>query len=292
MEQALEAAKEKAFKSASNAARRAANAARALENHQHLQAIEEAAMKGPRAEPPFLAKVNYNKEEAEHMIAKGRNAIERKGSYIRCCNCGHYGHRNIDCMFPSIVGVILGCFICNCIGHATYECDTKVARELFSDPKALYELFVRDRGNKPPGKLNTSWVEWLPMVEGGLIIPEKYKEGPFPWTRRFTQRMREGRYEVNGKIVRIWENYDYKGENTQLPSDRATASFEVIMENHDKLLESEFDKLSRVELEAAKRRKYYDSDDDPVDEESKDVNSNQNQSKYDDSDDEDPKDTA
>lgn len=295
MKQALEAAKEKAIKSASKAAKKAANvaivaacAARALEKQQHLQAIREAEKKGARIEPPFLAKVTYSEAEAELMKAKGRDAFERKGSYIRCCNCGHYGHRNIDCMFPNLCGVIPGCFICNDKGHVISECATEVARELFNDPKALYELFVRDRGNKPPGGLNIPWVEWVPLIESGLIIPAKYKGGPFPWTRKFTQKMREGKYELDGKVVRIWENYDYKAENTQLPSDPATASFDAIMENHDKLLDSEVDKLRGDKLAACKRQLYYDSDDD----ESTDANSKEAHSKYADPGDEDSKDIS
>lgn len=295
MKQALEAAKEKAIKSASKAAKKAANvaivaacAARALEKQQHLQAIREAEKKGARIEPPFLAKVTYSEAEAELMKAKGRDAFERKGSYIRCCSCGHYGHRNIDCMFPNLCGVIPGCFICNDKGHVISECATEVARELFNDPKALYELFVRDRGNKPPGGLKIPWVEWVPLIESGLIIPAKYKGGPFPWTRKFTQKMREGKYELDGKVVRIWENYDYKAENTQLPSDPATASFDAIMENHDKLLDSEVDKLRGDKLAACKRQLYYDSDDD----ESTDANSKEAHSKYADPGDEDSKDIS
>ncbi|KAI8151645.1 hypothetical protein K4K54_009671 [Colletotrichum sp. SAR 10_86] len=196
-------------------------------------------------------------------------------------------------MFPDTYGVISGCFICNDKGHVIYECATEVARELFSDPQALYELFVRDRGNKPPGRLNIPWVEWVPLIESGLIIPAKYKGGPFPWTRKFTQKMRDGKYEVDGKVVRIWENYDYKAENTQLPSDPATASFDAIMENHDKLLDSEVDKLRGDKLAAYKRQLYYDSDDD----ESTDANSKEAHSKYadpggNDLDDEDSKDIS
>ncbi|KAI8198070.1 hypothetical protein K4K53_008998 [Colletotrichum sp. SAR 10_77] len=178
-------------------------------------------------------------------------------------------------MFPSLYGVILGCFICNDKGHVISECATEVARELFNDPKALYELFVRDRGNKPPGRLNIPWAEWVPLTESGLIIPARYKAGPFPWTKKFTRKMRDGKYEVDGKVVRIWENYDYKAENTQLPSDPATASFDAIMENHDKLLDSEVDKLRGDKLAAYKRQLYYDSDDD----ESIDANSKEAHSK-------------
>ncbi|KAI8155793.1 hypothetical protein K4K54_010536 [Colletotrichum sp. SAR 10_86] len=220
------------------------SSARTDRKRQHAEAVRQAVTEGLRSEPPFYAKVHFSVEDYERMRANGDEAIQRTGVHIQCCNCGHLGHRNLDCAFPNVMGAVVGCFVCNVTDHSIWTCLTEVARSILADPNALWDLIGARRANMPPGP--GEWVQLVPDIQNGTITP---KTAGFPWTRRFTKRMRDGKHRVNEGTaneadLRAWETCDYRSRNgesvgSRFPVDPATSSLAIIMANFDNLTLSE-----------------------------------------------------
>ncbi|KAF3810160.1 hypothetical protein GCG54_00002612 [Colletotrichum gloeosporioides] len=190
-----------------------------------------------RDKPPFCEKVKLNKEDAEKLVTHGRQSIDRHVE-LRCGNCGHRGHRLIDCIWPDLSGQISGCPLCNTKLHHLDEC----ARVSRLSKAQLYHLLVHRRGNRPAIASRTPWVDLVMGAATSSIEIKDPRGGPFPWTKDFAKSQGHVWCKYANRSGPLWEFYDYragKEERMPLPIDPKTKNLEKVLSSVEELRRTE-----------------------------------------------------
>ncbi|KAI8232150.1 hypothetical protein K4K53_005100 [Colletotrichum sp. SAR 10_77] len=185
--------------------------------------------------PPFHEKVKLNTEDAEKLVTHGGQSIDPHVE-LRCGNCGHRGHRLIDCVWPDLSGQISGCPLCNTKLHYLDEC----ARVSQLSKAQLYNLLIHRRGNRPAIASRTPWVDLVMEAATASIGIKDPRGGPFPWTKDFAKS--QGHTWCKYENRPLWEFYDYrvgKEGRMPLPTDPKTKNLEKVLSSVEELRRTE-----------------------------------------------------
>ncbi|KAJ0353061.1 hypothetical protein COL154_001685 [Colletotrichum chrysophilum] len=177
--------------------------------------------------PPFHEKVKLNTEDAEKLVTHGGQSIDPHVE-LRCGNCGHRGHRLIDCIWPDLSGQISGCPLCNTKLHHLDEC----ARVSQLSKAQLYNLLIHRRGNRPAIASRTPWVDLVMEAATASIGIKDPQGGPFPWTEDFAKSQGHTWCKYENRSGPLWEFYDYragKEGRMPLPTDPKTKNLEKVL---------------------------------------------------------------
>ncbi|KAI8232541.1 hypothetical protein K4K54_011826 [Colletotrichum sp. SAR 10_86] len=187
--------------------------------------------------PPFHEKVKLNTEDAEKLVTHGGQSIDPHVE-LRCGNCGHRGHRLIDCIWPDLSGQISGCPLCNTKLHYLDEC----ARVSQLSKAQLYNLLIHRRGNRPAIASRTPWVDLVMEAATASIGIKDPRGGPFPWTKDFAKSQGHVWCKHENRSGPLWEFYDYragKEGRMPLPTDPKTKNLEKVLSSVEELRRTE-----------------------------------------------------
>ncbi|KAI8255983.1 hypothetical protein K4K58_005169 [Colletotrichum sp. SAR11_239] len=187
--------------------------------------------------PPFHEKVKLNTEDAEKLVTHGGQSIDPHVE-LRCGNCGHRGHRLIDCIWPDLSGQISGCPLCNTKLHYLDEC----ARVSQLSKAQLYNLLIHRRGNRPAIASRTPWVDLVMEAATASIGVKDPRGGPFPWTKDFAKSQGHVWCKHENRSGPLWEFYDYragKEGRMPLPTDPKTKNLEKVLSSVEELRRTE-----------------------------------------------------
>ncbi|KAF4899591.1 hypothetical protein CGCF415_v003259 [Colletotrichum fructicola] len=187
--------------------------------------------------PPFHEKVKLNTEDAEKLVTHGGQSIDPHVE-LRCGNCGHRGHRLIDCIWPDLSGQISGCPLCNTKLHHLDEC----ARVSQLSKAQLYNLLIHRRGNRPAIASRTPWVDLVMEAATASIGIKDPQGGPFPWTKDFAKSQGHTWCKYENRSGPLWEFYDYragKEGRMPLPTDPKTKNLEKVLSSVEGLRRTE-----------------------------------------------------
>ncbi|KAF0325919.1 zinc knuckle domain protein [Colletotrichum asianum] len=187
--------------------------------------------------PPFHEKVKLNTEDAEKLVTHGGQSIDPDVE-LRCGNCGHRGHRLIDCIWPDLSGQISGCPLCNTKLQHLDEC----ARVSQLSKAQLYNLLIHRRGNRPAIASHTPWVDLVMEAATSSIGIKDPRGGPFPWTKDFAKSQGHTWCKYENRSGPLWEFYDYragKEGRMPLPTDPKTKNLEKVLSSVEELRRTE-----------------------------------------------------
>ncbi|KAF4779079.1 hypothetical protein HER10_EVM0000774 [Colletotrichum scovillei] len=191
-----------------------------------------------RSKPPFLLKITIPAQE-ESNIKTGAtltSLLRQDLDNARCANCGHHGHRLIDCVFPDISGTIKGCWLCNDKSHDWCECNHPLKDTLTWS--AIYDVMIGDRGGKPCFRMPFSIFDMVWKLRCQSHHSTRYdgQHGPFPLSCKFVKKMLTGKIkDADGKVVKIWQTYNYSTDEG-LINRRCHLMPDLRTDTYDKLL--------------------------------------------------------
>ncbi|KXH38163.1 hypothetical protein CSIM01_10478 [Colletotrichum simmondsii] len=196
----------------------------------------------PRSEPPFYHKVPLTAQERDNIKTATTlvSLLRLHCDKAQCANCGHHGHRLIDCGFPDLNGNLSGCWLCNDKDHDWCECEHPLKRTLTW--AQIYDACVGGRGGKPGFCLPFPIIEMVDKMRQQPHHNSLFRlQGPFPLTSKFVKKMLKGSVkDANNRAIKIWETYDYvSGEGPYadkrrvLISDPTTDTFEMLDASRD-----------------------------------------------------------